>query len=72
MEKKIRKMIVRLDVVEVDKLMACSKTKFPNNPNFDWSENRTYGKNVAIFILVPTDEEIEKILIRSSDRGYTR
>ena len=28
MEKKIRKKIVRLDVVEVDKLMAYSKTKF--------------------------------------------
>ena len=29
MVKKIRRMIVRLDVVEVDKLMAYSKTKFP-------------------------------------------
>ena len=29
MVKKIRKKIVRLDVVEVDELMACSKTKFP-------------------------------------------
>ena len=32
MEKKIRKMIVRLDVVEVDKLMAYSKTQFPRIP----------------------------------------
>lgn len=34
MEKMIRKMIVRLDVVEVDKLMSYSKTKIPPDTKF--------------------------------------